>query len=125
MPVSLFDQSAAYAEKLRRELEEAGNATAGFDELHDISGDAASAGGENNLFGDIYTPELSPAWQEMAEKIGDIFANVVKGDMGFGEALDGIWDIISEKLGEIKDNIWEWFKGTDFGGWLVDNWKKY
>jgi len=44
------------------------NVTAGFDELHDIGSNNT---GENDLFGEIYKPQLSKEWEDIANKIGD------------------------------------------------------
>lgn len=75
-PVSLFDQSAADAEKMREALEAAANVSAGFDELHDIGSDNSA---ENDLFGEIYKPEpLSDAWKTFGEILGSIFAGIAK-----------------------------------------------
>lgn len=74
-PISLFDKSAAEAEKIHEELEAAANVTAGFDELHDIGSDNSGA---NDLSGEIYKPQLSEGWQKFADKLGDIFAGIAK-----------------------------------------------
>ena len=111
-PISLFDQSAADAEKMREETEQAANVAAGFDELHDISGEMAGGGDPAmDLMGDIYKPQLSEDWIKLAEEIGDIFASVIKGDMGFGEAMKKILDLAWEGI----KKLWDWFKNTEFG----------
>lgn len=128
-PISLFDQSAADAERVREETEQtvkaAENVSAGFDELHDISGEIDD--GSNNitdpamdLMGEIYKPQLSEKWKALAEEIGGIFADVIKGDMGFGEAMKRILDIAWEGA----KKFWDWFKNTEFGQWLIDTFKK-
>ena len=122
-PISLFDQSAADAEKMKEQLEEAQNVSAGFDELHDISGDSGSGGAAENLFGEIYKPELSPEWKELAEKIGDLFKGIITGDMGFGEVMQNILEILVEGLKLIGETIWEWLKGSTIGQYLQKQWK--
>ena len=120
-PVDLFDQAGANAEKMRRELEKAANVTAGFDELHDIGSDNS---GENDLLGDIYKPQLSDEWKAMAEEIGDLFAGLIKGEKTIGEVFGRIFEMLMELLGKIAKAIWDWFKTTSLGKWLIANWKK-
>ena len=120
-PVDLFDQAGANAEKMRRELEKAANVTAGFDELHDIGSDNS---GENDLLGDIYKPQLSDEWKAMAEEIGDLFAGLIKGEKTIGEVFGRIFGMLLELLGKIAKAIWDWFKQTSLGKWLIANWKK-
>ena len=119
-PISLFDQENA--NEFKKTYEEISNVTAGFDELHDIG----SSGGENdpdNLLGEIYKPQLSQAWIDLANKIGDLFAGVIKGDLGFGEAMVTILKLLGETLATIGKMLWDWFKETDVGKWLIENWK--
>ena len=85
----LFDQSAANAEKMREELEEAKNVSAGFDELHDISGEVNGGDPAMDLMGDIYTPQ----WDELYKKI--------------------------EKIGESIGNVFKVFEGKNFWEWLI------
>lgn len=120
VPVDLFDQAGANAEKMRRELEEAANVTAGFDELHDIGSDNSGA---NDLLGDIYKPQLSQDWIDLANQIGDTFAHLIKGDMGFGDVCKEILRLLGELLGKIAKVIWDWFKETALGKWITDHWK--
>ena len=120
VPVDLFDQAGANAEKMRRELEKAANVTAGFDELHDIGSDNS---GENDLLGDIYKPQLSKDWIDLANRIGDTFAHLIKGDMGFGDVCKEILRLLGELLGKIAKVIWDWFKETALGKWITDHWK--
>lgn len=120
IPVSLFDQSAANAEKMREELEQAANVTAGFDELHDIGSDNSAA---NDLMGDIYTPQLSKKWEDLANRIGDLFAGLIKGDLGFADVAKEILKILGELLADIGKVIWDWFKKTKLGQWIIDHWK--
>lgn len=121
VPVDLFDQAGANAEKMRRELEKAANVTAGFDELHDIGSDNS---GENDLLGDIYKPQLSQEWVDKANEIGDLLAGLIKGEKTIGEVLGRIFEMVLELLGKIAKAIWDWFKKTALGKWLIDNWKK-
>ena len=119
-PISLFDQKNA--NDFKKTYEEISNITAGFDELHDIG----SSGGENdpdNLLGEIYKPQLSQGWIDLANKIGDLFAGVIKGDLGFGEAMVTILKLLGETLATIGKMLWDWFKETDVGKWLIENWK--
>lgn len=118
VPVSLFDQVAADAEKTAEEIQ---SVSAGFDELHDIGSDSA---GENDLFGEIYKPQLSQGWIDLANKIGDLFAGLIKGDLGFGEVMKTILSILWDSLKLIAKGIWDWFKQTSIGKYLTENWKK-
>lgn len=120
VPVDLFDQAGANAEKLRRELEEASNVTAGFDELHDIGSDNSGA---NDLLGDIYKPQLSDEWKSMAEEIGDLFAGLIKGEKTVGEVFGRIFEMLLDLLGKIAKAIWDWFKQTSLGKWITEHWK--
>ena len=120
MPVSLFDQVAADAEKTKEELEAATNVTAGFDELHDIGTDNSGA---MDLLGDIYKPQLSEQWKKLAEDIGDLFAGLIKGDLGFGEVMKRIFTILLDGLKAIGKTIWDWFKQTAIGKWITEHWK--
>ena len=120
VPVDLFDQAGANAEKMRRELEKAANVTAGFDELHDIGSDNS---GENDLLGDIYKPQLSKDWIDLANRIGDTFAHLIKGDMGFGDVCKEILRLLGELLGKIAKVIWDWFRKTSLGKWITEHWK--
>lgn len=120
MPISLFDQAAADSEKMKEDLEAGANATAGFDELHDIGSDNSGA---NDLLGEIYKPKLSPEWQKLAEDIGDLFAHVIKGDMGFGEVMATIVKLLGEALTLIAKTIWNWFKSTAIGKYITEHWK--
>lgn len=117
IPISLFDQAAADARKIHEELEAGADVSAGFDELHDIGSNNTGA---NDLLGEIYKPQLSQDWIDLANKIGDLFAGLIKGDLGFGDVAKAIWDILTD-LGK---KIWDWFKTTDLGKWFDDtfNW---
>ena len=120
-PISLFDQKNA--NDFKKTYEEISNITAGFDELHDIG----SSGGENdpdNLLGEIYKPQLSQEWIDLANKIGDLFADVIKGDLGFGEAMLRILEILGQTLALIAKKIWDWFKQTAIGKWITEHWKE-
>ena len=119
-PISLFDQQNA--NDFKKTYEEISNITAGFDELHDIG----SSGGENdpdNLLGEIYKPQLSQEWIDLANEIGDLFAGLIKGDLGFGDVIATILSLLGEALGTIAKMIWDWFKETSFGKWIIENWK--
>ena len=120
-PISLFDQAAADAEKIHEELEAGANVTAGFDELHDIGSDNTGA---NDLMGEIYKPQLSQEWIDLANQIGDLFAGLIKGDLGFGDVMKTILDILWEGLKTIAKTIWDWFKQTAIGKWITENWDK-
>lgn len=120
IPVDLFDQAGANAEKLRRELEEAANVTAGFDELHDIGSDNSGA---NDLMGDIYKPQLSQDWIDMATKLGETLGGFFKGDLGFGDVCKVILELLGKLLGTIGKMIWDWFKETSLGKWITEHWK--
>lgn len=87
-PISLFDQSAADAEKMREELEAAANVTAGFDELHDIGSDNSGA---NDLMGDIYKPQLPQEWIDFANNIGDFIAGIIPKLQGIGKWITENW----------------------------------
>lgn len=93
----LFDKDAANTEKMLEDLEAMQNVTAGFDELHDIG---ANNGAENDLFGDIYTPQ----WEELYKTLE-----------GVGEKIGLLFQ--SEKLQDIFDKIGKAIK------WCIDNWK--
>ena len=121
IPVDLFDQAGAAAEKIRRELEEGANVTAGFDELHDIGSDNTGA---NDLLGEIYKSQLSKEWEDMANEIGDLFAGLIKGEKTVGEVFGRIFEMLLDLLGKIAKAIWDWFKTTSVGKYLIDNWKK-
>lgn len=120
LPVSLFDQAAADAEKMKEELEAAVNVSAGFDELHDIGSDNSGA---NDLLGDIYKPQLPESWKKLAEEIGDLFAGLIKGDLGFGEVMKRILQILWDTLKTIAKTIWDWFKQTAIGKYITEHWK--
>ena len=119
-PISLFDQAAADSEKIHEELEAGANVTAGFDELHDIGSDNTGA---NDLLGDIYKPQLSPEWKKLANDIGDLFAHVIKGDMGFGEVMATIIKLLGETLVLLAKTIWDWFKNTAIGKYITSHWQ--
>ena len=120
IPISLFDQAAAQSQKIHEELEAAANVTAGFDELHDIGSDNTGA---NDLMGDIYKPELPQDWIDLANEIGDLFAGLIKGDIGFGEVMNRILEILGAGLAAIGEAIWNWFKETPVGKWITENWQ--
>ena len=120
IPISLFDQAAADARKIHEELEAGANVTAGFDELHDIGSNNTGA---NDLLGEIYKPELPESWKKLATEIGDLFAGLIKGDLGFGEVMKRILTILWDTLKTIATTIWDWFKKTAIGKYITDHWK--
>ena len=118
-PISLFDQKNA--NEFKKTYEEITGVTASFDELHDIGSNPENDA--DNLLGDIYKPELSQEWIDLANKIGDLFAGVIKGDLGFGEAMATILGLLGETLALIGKAIWDWFKETAIGKWIIEHWK--
>ena len=92
----LFDQSAANAEKMREELEQAQNISAGFDELHDIGSDN---GAQNDLMGDIYTPEWT-----------DLYDTITEKTKSFTEFVTPIFENIGKVIQKCIDN-WKIFAG--------------
>lgn len=117
-PISLFDQENA--KKFKEEVEEINSISAGFDELHDIGQDSDKDA--NNLLGDIYTPELSQEWIDLAERIGNLFAGIIKGDLGFSDAMKEILSIAWEGIKLLwNDIIWPFVKNTIWPA-LKDNW---
>ena len=118
-PISLFDQKNA--NDFKKTYEEIQNVTAGFDELHDIGSNPENDA--DNLLGDIYKPELSQEWIDLANKIGDLFAGIIKGDLGFGEVMKTILSLLGETLALIGKAIWDWFKETAIGKWVIEHWK--
>lgn len=109
-PISLFDQENA--DKVKKTYEDMYEVSAGFDELHDI-GSSASENNPDNLLGEIYKPQLSQEWIDLANEIGDLFAGVITGDLGFSEAMGKIlkiaWDGIKTLWNEI---LWPFMKNT-------------
>ena len=120
IPISLFDQAGAESEQIRRNLEEAANVSLGFDELHDVGTDQSGA---NNLMGDIYKPQLSQDWIDMATKLGDTLGGFFKGDLGFGDVCKVILELLGKLLASIGKAIWDWFKETSLGKWITEHWK--
>ena len=116
-PISLFDQKNA--DEFKKTYESITDISASFDELHDI-GSSSSENDPDNLFGDIYKPELSQGWIDLANQIGDLFAGLIKGDLGFGDVMKKILEIAWSGL----QQLWNWFKNTEVGQWLINNWKK-
>ena len=118
-PISLFDQKNA--NEFKKTYEEITGVTASFDELHDIGSNPENDA--DNLLGDIYKPELSQEWIDLANKIGDLFAGIIKGDLGFGEVMATILSLLGETLALIGKAIWDWFKETAIGKWIIEHWK--
>ena len=115
-PISLFDQKNA--NEFKKTYEEITSVTASFDELHDIGSNPENDA--DNLLGEIYKPQLSQGWIDLANEIGDLFAGLIKGDLGFGDVMKRILEIVWDGL----QQIWEWFKNTEIGQWLINNWQK-
>lgn len=118
-PISLFDQAAANSQKIKEELEAAANVSAGFDELHDIGSDNTGA---NDLLGEIYKPQLSPAWQKLANEIGDLFAGIITGDLGFGEVMKKILEIAWLGIKTLWNEIIKPFVTNTLWPFIKDNW---
>ena len=116
-PISLFDQDNA--NDMKNTYEKIANISAGFDELHDV-GSSSSENDPNDLLGEIYKPQLSQAWKDLANEIGDLFAGIITGDLGFGDVMKKILEIAWKGI----QQIWEWFKNTEVGQWLIKNWGK-
>ena len=116
-PVSLFDQENA--DEFKKTYEDIQSISAGFDELHDV-GSSSSENDPDNLFGEIYKPQLSQAWKDLATEIGDLFAGIITGDLGFGDVMKKILDIAWDGL----QILWDWFKNTEVGKWITENWDK-
>ena len=125
-PISLFDQENA--NEFKKTYEEITSVTASFDELHDIGSNPENDA--DNLLGDIYKPELSQEWIDLANQIGDLFAGIIKGDLGFGEAMAEIlkiaWEGIKTLWSEIiwpfiRDIIWPGIKDNVLGilAWIL------
>lgn len=98
----LFDKSAASAEQMREELEQAANVTASFDELHDI-GTESSSNPAMDLMGDIYTPQWEGLY-EMLEKVGELVGKIIKAVSNW--------------------TFWDWLKlvGAALVGYLALKW---
>lgn len=117
-PISLFDQENA--KKFKEEVEEINSISAGFDELHDIGKEDEKD--PNNLLGDIYKPQLSQEWIDLAERIGNLFAGVIKGDLGFGDAMKEILGIAWQGITTLWSTIiWPFIQNTIWPA-IKDNW---
>lgn len=116
-PISLFDQENA--NDFKKTYEEISNITAGFDELHDIGSNPENDA--DNLLGEIYKPQLSQEWIDLANQIGDLFAGVIKGDLGFGEVMAKILKIAWEGIKTLwSEIIWPFIRDTIWPG-IKDN----
>ena len=115
-PISLFDQENA--NEFKKTYEEIQSISASFDELHDI-GSTSSENDPDNLLGEIYRPQLSQGWIDLANEIGDLFAGLITGDLGFGEVMERILKIAWKGL----QQIWDWIKNTKIGKWITENWE--
>lgn len=99
----LFDQDAANAEKIREELEQAANVSAGFDELHDIGSETGGGDPAMDLLGDIYTPQ----WE------------------GLNAILEQIGETIGKIIKAVSDwTFWDWLKliGAALVGYIALKW---
>ena len=101
-PISLFDQENA--KKVKETYEDMYDISASFDELHDV-GSSASENNPDNLLGAIYNPQLSQNWKDLADKIGTLFADVIKGDLGFGDAMKQILGIAWQGIKTLWNEI--------------------
>lgn len=118
-PISLFDQENA--DEFKKTYEEITSVSAGFDELHDI-GTSSVENDPNNLLGEIYKPELSQDWIDLANEIGDLFAGVITGDLGFGDAVKKILEIAWKGITTLWDEIiYPFVKGT-LWPFIQNNW---
>ena len=118
-PISLFDQKNA--DEFKKTYEEISSVSAGFDELHDI-GSTSSENDPENLLGEIYKPQLSQAWIDLASEIGDLFAGIITGDLGFSEAMLKILDIAWKGVKTLWNEIlWPFIKNTIWPA-IKDNW---
>lgn len=118
-PISLFDQKNA--DEFKKTYEEISSVSAGFDELHDI-GSSSSENDPNNLLGEIYKPQLSQAWKDLANEIGDLFAGIITGDLGFSEVMLKILDIAWKGVKTLWNEIlWPFIKNTIWPA-IKDNW---
>ena len=116
-PVSLFDQKNA--DEFKKTYEEINSISAGFDELHDIG--TSSENDPNNLLGEIYTPQLSQEWIDLANEIGDLFAGIITGDLGFSEVMLKILKIAWDGLKILGGYVWDFMKNTVWPA-IKDNW---
>ena len=117
-PISLFDQKNA--DEFKKTYESITDISASFDELHDI-GSSSGENDPNNLLGDIYKPQLSQGWIDLANQIGDLFAGVIKGDLGFGEVMIEILKIAGGGIKTLwSEIIWPFIKDTIWPG-VKDN----
>lgn len=117
-PISLFDQENA--KKYKDEVEEIQNVTAGFDELHDIGSDSDKD--PNNLLGDIYKPQLSQEWIDLAERIGDLFAGIITGDLGFSDVMKEILGIAWQGIKTLWNEIIKPFITNTLWPFIKENW---
>ena len=115
----LFDQSAASAEQMREELEQAANVTASFDELHDI-GTESSNNPAMDLMGDIYTPQWEGLY-EMLEKVGELVGKIIKAVSNWT-----FWDWLLSLFGKGKNPLQTVAEGFQFlekaVGWALLIW---
>ena len=118
-PISLFDQENA--DEMKKTYEEISDVSASFDELHDV-GSTSSENDPNNLLGEIYKPQLSQAWKDLANEIGDLFAGIITGDLGFSEVMLKILDIAWKGVKTLWNEIlWPFIKNTIWPA-IKNNW---
>ena len=106
---------------MKKTYEEISDVSASFDELHDV-GSTSSENDPNNLLGEIYKPQLSQAWKDLANEIGDLFAGIITGDLGFSEVMLKILDIAWKGVKTLWNEIlWPFIKNTIWPA-IKDNW---
>lgn len=118
-PISLFDQDNA--NNVKKTYEDMMDISAGFDELHDI-GSSVSENNPDNLLGEIYKPQLSEEWKKLAEDIGNLFAGIIKGDLGFGDVMKEILRLAMEGVKLIGSEIWKAIKNSTIGQYIQNHW---
>lgn len=122
-PISLFDQKNA--DEFKKTYEEITSISAGFDELHDV-GTSSVENDPNDLLGEIYKPELSQDWIDLANNIGDAMTKILKNAWdGLNKFFGNIGEAISGIIKAISDwNFWDWLilAGAALAGFLVLKW---
>lgn len=101
-PISLFDQENA--DKVKKTYEDMYDLSASFDELHDV-GSSSSENNADNLLGEIYKPELSQEWIDLATEIGNLFSGIITGDLGFSEVMAKILSIAWQGITTLWNEI--------------------
>ena len=127
----LFDQTAANAEKTREEFEKINNVTASFDELHDI-GSETNDTAENDLLGDIYTPQWGDLYNTITEKAKKLTEFLIPIFKAIGKAIKWCLDnwklllaaFLAFKIGQGLLSLWRFFSGLgDLMGGLPLIWQ--